>query len=72
MTRGNISKFMNEGVNIICKAVTNQFFTVLGLIVELVTDILKSNGDLEASTPNMQIYVTVTYNSPVIYSILFI
>ena len=63
---------MNEEVNIICKAVTNQFFTVLGLIVELVTDILKSNGDLEASTPNMHIYVTVTYNSPVIYSILFI
>ena len=37
MARANISTGMNEGVEIHCKAVKNQFLTVVGLLVELGT-----------------------------------
>ena len=36
-----MSTVMNKGVDIHCKAVTTQVFTVVGLIVELGTDIEK-------------------------------
>ena len=39
----------NKGVEIHCKAVTIQVFTVVGLIFELVTAIGKSKGSLESS-----------------------
>ena len=40
-TRANISMVINEGVKIRCKAVTNQVFTLVGLLVELATAITK-------------------------------
>ena len=42
--RANMSTVMNKGVRIHCKAVTTQVFTVLGLLVELVTYIAKSKS----------------------------
>ena len=45
-----MSKVMNKGVNTSYKTVTNQVFTVVGLIVELITAIEKLKGYLEAST----------------------
>ena len=59
---------MNKAVNINCKSVTTQLFTVLP--VELGTSIAKSMGSLDASPFIMQPYVTVTSNSPVTYSSL--
>ena len=47
-TRAKMSTVMNEGVDIRCKAVTNQVFAVVGLIVELGTAIVKLMGSLEA------------------------
>ena len=38
---------MNEAVNIHCKAVMNQVFTVVDLLVEISTAIEKSKGSLE-------------------------
>ena len=46
MTRENISTVMNNGVEIHCKAVTTQVFTVL--LVELGKSIEKSNSSLKA------------------------
>ena len=43
-----MSRVINEGVDIRCKAVTNQVFAVVGLIVELGTAIVKLMGSLEA------------------------
>ena len=65
-----MSTAMNEGVDIHCKAVTTQVFTVL--LVELGTAISKSKVSLEAYPSIKQTYVTVTSNSPVIYSSLLI
>ena len=47
--RANMSMVMHEGVKISCKAVTAQFFTVVGLIVKLGTDIEKPKGYIYAS-----------------------
>ena len=44
--RANMSTVMNEGVDIHCKAVTTQLFTLVGLLVELGTAIEKSKGSL--------------------------
>ena len=44
-----MSTVMNEGVNICFKSVTTQVFTVVGLLVEIVTNIEKPNGCTEAS-----------------------
>ena len=49
--RAKMSTVMNEGVEIHCKAVTTQVFTVVGLLVELGTAVAKSKGSLEASPP---------------------
>ena len=43
-----MSTFMNEGVKIRCKAITANFFTVVGLLVEPSTAIEK-NGYLDES-----------------------
>ena len=51
--RANISTVMNGGVEIHCKAVTTQVFTVLCLLGELGIDITKSNYYFEASTSIM-------------------
>ena len=40
---------MNKGVEINCKAVTAQVFTVVGILVELGTSIAKSKGSIDAS-----------------------
>ena len=47
MKRANMSMVMNEGVNICCKSVTTQVYTVIGLLVELVTYIAKAKGYIE-------------------------
>ena len=47
-TRENMSMMMNEGVDIHCKAVMNQVFLLVGLLVELGTCIEKSKGSIEA------------------------
>ena len=44
-----MSTVMNEGVEIRCKAVMTQVFTVVGLLVELGTAIAKPMGYLKAS-----------------------
>ena len=62
-----MSTVINEGVEIHCKAVINQVFTVVGLIVELGTAIEKSKGSLDAYPSIRKTSVTVTSNSPVIY-----
>ena len=36
-TRANMSTVMNEGVKVCCKATATNFFTVVGLLVELST-----------------------------------
>ena len=38
---------INEGVNICCTAVTTHMFTLVGLLLELVTAIEKSKGSIE-------------------------
>ena len=48
-----ISTVMNQGVNIRFKAVTPNLFTVVGLLVELGTAIVKSQGSIEVSTTIM-------------------
>ena len=62
---------MNEGVEIHCTAVTTQVFTLIGLLVELGKAIAKSKGSLEAYPSIRQTSITVTSNSPIIYSSLF-
>ena len=47
-TREKMSTSMNEGANIYCKAVTTQAFTVVCLLIELVTEIATPNGYIEA------------------------
>ena len=49
MTRSNMSTVTNKGVNMRCKAVTENLFTVAGFIVEPSKDIVKPNVSLEAS-----------------------
>ena len=66
-----MSTLMNEGVEIHCKSVTAQVFTVVGLIVEIGTAIAKSRGFLEANHSIRLSSVTVTSTSPVIYYSLF-
>ena len=44
-----MSTVMNEGAEIHCKAVTTQVFTVVGLLIELGTAIVKSKGSLGES-----------------------
>ena len=39
MTRSKMSTVINMGVKMRCKAVTTNFFTVVGLLVEHSTDI---------------------------------
>ena len=43
-----MSTVTNEGVNIRCKAVTTNVFTVVGLLVELSTAIEKSKGYIKS------------------------
>ena len=45
-----MSTVINKVVEIHFKAVTTQFFTVVGLLVELVTYIVKVKGYIEAYT----------------------
>ena len=61
-----MSTVTNKGVNSPCKAVTTQVFTLVGLLVELVTAIEKIKGSIEASPFIIEPPVTVTSNSPVI------
>ena len=49
MTRERMLTMMNEGVKIRYKAVTNQVFKVVGILVELGIDIGKPKVYLEAS-----------------------
>ena len=63
-----MSTVNNKGVEIHCKAVTTQVFTVVGLIVELGLAIVKLKFSIEASTTIRKPCVTVTSNSPDIYS----
>ena len=49
-TRANMSTVMNEGVKMRCEAVTADFFTVVGLLVEPSTAIAKTKDYLEAYT----------------------
>ena len=39
---------INEGIKTSFKAVMNQVFTIVGLIVELITTISKPQGSIEA------------------------
>ena len=45
-----MSTVMNEGVKMRCEAVTADFFTVVGLLVEPSTAIAKTKDYLEAYT----------------------
>ena len=47
MTRKNMSNVVNKGVKIHCKAVRANFFTVMGLLVELITYTVKPKGSIE-------------------------
>ena len=66
-----MSTLMNEGVDIRCKLVTTQVFTVVGLLVELGKAIAKPKCSIEAYPSIRQMSVTVTSGSPVIYYSLF-
>ena len=66
MTRANISRVMNEGVMMRCKAVTANLLTVVGLIVYSSAAISKPKVYLEAYLSIMQPPITVTSSSPVI------
>ena len=46
MTRSNMSMVMNDGVKMRSKAVTAIVFTVVGLIFESSTSIVKSKGSI--------------------------
>ena len=61
---------INEGVEIYCKSVTNQVFTVVGLFVEIGTAIAKLKGSIKSSPYIKKPSVTATSNSPVKYSSL--
>ena len=63
---------MNNGVNIHCKAVTAQVFTIVGFLVEIGISIEKSKGNHEESLSIRKTSVTLTFNSPVIYYFLFL
>ena len=43
-----MSIVMNEGVKMSCKSVTNNFFTLLGLLVESSTATAKPKGSIES------------------------
>ena len=45
--RSKMSMVINERVKICFKAVTTQVFTVVGLLVELGTSIVKTKGSLD-------------------------
>ena len=47
-TRANMSTVMDEGVQMCCKSVTSNLFTVVCLLVEPITSIEKPKGYLEA------------------------
>ena len=49
MTRANMSRVRNKGVMMHCKEVTANLLTVVGLLVEPSTAIVKPKGYLEAS-----------------------
>ena len=66
-----MSTVINEGVNMSRKAVTTQTFIAVGLIFEVSKTISKPKGYIEASNSIRKPSVTVTSNSPVIYSSLF-
>ena len=69
-----MSRVTNMGVMMSCKAVTTNLFTVVGLLVETITAIVKPKGSLEASNYIRKPNIIVTYNIPVIstpLSILF-
>ena len=63
-----MSTVMNEGVNMRCKLVTYQVFTVVDLLVEISTSTEITKGYFEAYPSIRKLYVTVTSNSPVISS----
>ena len=49
------------------QSVMTNFFTLLGLQVELIISIVKPKGSIEGSTSMRKYSITVTSNSPVIY-----
>ena len=67
-----MSTLMNEGVNMNCKTVTTNFFTVVVLLVELSTDITKPRVYLDEYYSIYQPSIIVTSNSTDISSYLFI
>ena len=70
-TRAKISTVMNDEVKTHCRSVTDNIFTVVVLLLEISTSIAKPKVYLEAYPAIRQPSVTVTSNSPVIYSSLF-
>ena len=69
--RANMSNVMNKGVKMCCKAVTANFFTLVGLIFEPSIAIGRLKGSLDVSPFIMQPSIAVTSTSTVIYSSLF-
>ena len=67
-TRANMSNVINKGVNMCCKAVPPNLFTVLRLIFEPITGVEKQKDYLEEFPSISKHYVTVTSNSTFISS----
>ena len=44
MTRAKISNVMNEGVRMSCKSVTTKFYTIVGLLIEIIIAIGKKTS----------------------------
>ena len=66
-TRENISRVMNVGVMILCKSVTANLLTVVGLLVDLSTSIVKPKVSLESYLSIRQPIITLTSSNNVIY-----
>ena len=48
-TRANMPRKTNEGVMILCKTITANLLTIVGLLVEPITSLAKPKASLEAS-----------------------
>ena len=70
MTRTKISTVTNKGVKISCKEVTTQLFTVVGLLVEIITSIKNQRVLLWQIFP-LGNSVKITHNCTVMSSFIF-
>ena len=69
-TRANMPRKTNEGVMILCKTITANLLTIVGLLVEPITSLEKPKGFIWGSLFNKQHPITLTSKYTVISSSL--